>query len=105
VGFRLPDVLTPAGEAERLEPHRLQGTVAGEYHQVGPRECPAVLLLDRPQQPPGLVEARVVGPAVEGREALGAGGRAAPAVGDAVRAGAVPRHANEERAVMAVVGR
>ena len=105
VRFRLPDVLTPTGETERLEPHRLQGTVAGEDHQIGPREFPAVLLLDRPKQPPGLVEARIVGPAVEGREALRAGGRAAPAVGDAVRAGAVPRHPNEERPVMAVVGR
>src|SRR5207245_11080630 len=33
------------------------------------------LLLDRPEQPSGLVEAGIVGPAVEGREALAAGGR------------------------------
>src|SRR5262249_55676360 len=29
-------VLTPACEAERLQSHRLQGTVAGEDHQIGP---------------------------------------------------------------------
>src|SRR5208337_3528180 len=99
-----PDVLTPTCETERLEAHRLQGTVTGEDHQIGPREFPAVLLLDRPQQPSGLVEAYIVGPAIEGRKALSAGGGAAPAVGDAVRAGAVPRHPNEERPVMAIVG-
>jgi len=34
VGF--PDVLAAATKAERLEPHRFQGTVAGEDHQVRP---------------------------------------------------------------------
>ena len=47
----------------------------------------------------------VVRPAVERRKALRAGARAAATVGDAVRAGAVPRHADEERPVVAVVGR
>ena len=101
----LPDVLAPAGEAERREPHRLQGAVAGEDHQVGPRDLPAVLLLDRPEQPARLVEVRVVGPAVEGREALLAGAGASAAVADAVGARAVPRHPDEERPVVAVVGR
>src|SRR5262249_45976661 len=105
VRFWLPDVLTSTGETERLESHRLQGTVPSEDHQIGPRDFPAVLLLDRPEQPSGLVEAHIVGPAVEGRKAECAGGCAAPAVGDAVRAGAVPRHPNEERTVMAVVSR
>ena len=65
----------------------------------------AVLLLDRPQQPAGLVQADVVGPAVERGEALRALAAAAAAVGDAVRAGGVPRHADEQRAVVAVVSR
>ena len=65
----------------------------------------AVLLLDRPQQPAGLVEVAVVGPAVQRREALHAGAGAAAAVADAVGAGAVPGHADEERAVVAEVGR
>ena len=103
--LRLPDVLAPAAEAERLEPHRLQGAVAGEDHQVGPRDLPAVLLLDRPQQPARLVEVGVVGPAVERREALLAVRRAAAAVVDAVGAGAVPGHPDEERPVVAEVGR
>src|SRR5262249_52069334 len=69
VRFWLPDVLTSTGETERLESHRLQGTVPSEDHQIGPRDFPAVLLLDRPEQPSGLVEAHIVGPAVEGRKA------------------------------------
>src|SRR5262249_48616158 len=69
VSLRLPDVLTPTGKPESLEPHRLQSTVSGVDHQIGPGELPAVLLLDWPKQSSGLVEARVVGPAVEGREA------------------------------------
>src|SRR5215469_10769259 len=62
---RLPDVGTAAAEAEGLEAHRLQGDVAGEDHQVGPGDLLAVLLLDRPKEPAGLVEADVVRPAVE----------------------------------------
>src|SRR6266496_1064338 len=69
--FRLPDVLAPAAEAEGLEAHRLQGTVAGEDHQVGPRDLVCRLLLEKPEQPARLVEVRIVGPAVEGRKALG----------------------------------
>ena len=102
---RFPDIGPSAGEAERLEPHRLEGAVAGENHQVGPRELPPVLLLDRPEQPARLVEVRVVGPAVEGREALHACPGASAAVADAVRARAVPGHPDEERPVVAVVGR
>ena len=101
----LPDVLSPEGEAERLEAHGLQGDVAGEDQEVGPGELPAVLLLDRPQQPAGLVQARVVGPAVQGSEALGAVAGSAPAVLDAVGAGGVPAHPDEEGPVVAVVGR
>ena len=91
-----PDVFAAAAEAEGLEAHRLEGDVAGEDHQVGPRELAAVLLLDRQQQRAGLVEVAVVGPAVERGEALGAVAGAAAAVLDAVGAGAVPRHADEE---------
>ena len=101
----LPDVLAPAGESEGREPHRLQGAVAGEDHEVGPGDLPAVLLLDRPEQPARLVEVGVVGPAVEGREALLAGPGASAAVADAVGARAVPGHPDEERPVVAVVGR
>ena len=103
--LRLPDVLAPEAEAERLEPHRLQRDVAGEDEEVGPGELPAVALLDRPEQPARLVEADVVGPAVQRREALGALAAAAPAVRDAIRARGVPAHPDEERPVVAVVGR
>src|SRR6185436_6294635 len=101
----LPDVRAPEAEAERLEAHRLHRDVAGVDQQVGPGERLAVLLLDRPQQSPRPVEVRVVGPAVERGEALGARAAAAPAVADSVLAGSVPAHPDEERAVVAVVGR
>src|SRR3546814_7167540 len=52
-----------------------------------------------------LVEIAIVGPAVERGEALLPGIRAAAAVGGTIRARAVPRHADEEGAVMSVVGR
>src|SRR5207302_9616468 len=101
----LPHVLPAAAEAEGLESHRLKRAVAREDHQVGPGDLPAVLLLDRPEQPARLVEARVVRPAVQGREALLAGPCTATAVLDAVGARAVPGHPDEQRAVVAVVGR
>ena len=76
----LPDIRPAAGETEGLETHRLQGDVARQDQEVGPGDLPAVLLLDRPEQPARLVQVRVVGPAVEGREALLAGAGAAAAV-------------------------
>src|SRR5207245_11081842 len=100
-----PDVGSPEAEAERLEPHRLIGNVAGEDDQIGPGDLAAVLLLDRPEQPARLVEARVVGPTVEGGKALRTLAATTPAVGDAVRTCGVPRHPDEERPVVAVVGR
>ena len=105
VVLRRPDVRTAAAEAERLQTHRLDGAVAGEDQQVGPGDLLAVLLLDRPQQPACLVEADVVGPAVERSEPLRAGAAAASAVERPIGAGGVPGHPDEEPAVVAVVGR
>src|SRR4029453_4937637 len=34
--FGLPDIRSPEAEAERLEPHRLHGDVAGVHQQIGP---------------------------------------------------------------------
>src|ERR1700730_10272412 len=73
--FGLPDIGEAAAETKRLEVHRLEEDVAGENHKVRPGDFPAVLLLDRPQQPARLVEVRVVSPRVERREALLAGAR------------------------------
>jgi hypothetical protein len=105
LGLGLVDVGAAAAEAEGLEAHRLERDVAGEHQQIGPRQLGAVLLLDRPQQAARLVEVAVVGPAVQRREALVAGAGAAAAVADAVGARGVPGHADEERTVVAVVGR
>ena len=80
-------------------------TLPARIIEVGPGDLAAVLLLDRPEEAARLVEADVVGPAVERREALLAAARAAAAVTDAIGAGAVPGHADEEAAVVAEVGR
>ena len=92
-------------EAEGLKAHRLQRDVAGEDQQVGPGDLLAVLLLDRPEQPAGLVEVGVVRPAVERGEALRALAAAAAAVLDPVGARGVPGQPDEQAAVVAVVGR
>ncbi len=104
VGVGLPHIGATAGVAEGLEAHGLQRHVAGEDHQVGPRERLAVLLLDGPEEAPGLVEVDVVGPAVQRREALLTGAAAAAAVGRTIGARAVPGHADHEGAVVAEVG-
>ncbi len=103
--FRFPDILTPAGKTKGLETHRLESDIAGEDHQIGPGNLPAVFLLDRPEQPARLVEVHIIGPAIQGRKALTAVTRAPAAVADAVGAGAVPRHPDQQGAVMAEVGR
>ena len=105
VQLRRPDVLAPAGETEGLESHRFQRDVARENEEVGPGDFLAVLLLDRPQQPARLVEVDVVGPAVEGSETLVAVPCAATTVTGAISPCTVPRHANEEGAVVTVIRR
>ena len=103
--FGPPGVDAAARETQGLEAHRLHGHGAREDQQVGPGNRAAVLLLERPEQAVRLVQVGVVGPTVEGREALQAAVGAAPAVDGAVGARAVPGHADEERPVVAVVGR
>ena len=102
--FRLPEVGTAEGEAERLEARRFQCGVAGEHQQVGPRDLAAVLLLDRPQQTARLVQVGVIGPAVERGEALHALPRATATVEDAVGARGVPGQPDHQAGVAAVVG-
>ncbi len=102
--FRLPYIRAPAAETERLEAHRLESDVAGENHEVGPGDFPAIFLLDGPEQPARLVEVHVVRPAVEGRKTLLARPCPAAAIADAVGACAVPRHTNKKPAVVAEVG-
>jgi len=47
--FGFPHIGASAAETEGLKAHRLQCDVAGEDHQIGPGELPAIFLLDRPQ--------------------------------------------------------
>src|SRR3984957_7123178 len=105
VEIRFPNVGTSAGETKRLEAHSFEGDITGEDHEVGPRDLFAVLLLDRPQQAPRSIEVYVVRPAVEWSETLLASAAAAATVKSAIRTGAVPRHTNEQRSVVAEVGR
>src|SRR5262249_49814595 len=102
--LRLPGVGASAAEAEGLEAHRFERDVAREHEEVGPGELAAIFLLDRPKQPARLVEIGVVGPAVGRREALLSAAGAAAAIGDAIGARAVPRHADEQAAIMAEIG-
>ena len=103
--IRLPHVFAPAGVTEGLETHGFQRDVAGEDQQVGPGYLVAVFLLYRPQQAARLVQADVVGPAVQRRETLLPASGAAAAVADAIGAGAMPGHANEQWTVMTEIGR
>src|SRR5215208_6899761 len=86
VALGLIGIPAAAAEAEDRPAHRFDGHVAGENEQVGPADVLAVFLLDRPQQPPRLVEIAVVRPAVERGETLVARIGAAPAVGGAIGA-------------------
>ena len=104
VVFWVPNVGSPTAESKNGAAHGFDGDLSGQNEQICPADGVAVLLLDRPKKSTGFVEVAVVGPAVEGRESLGAGPATASAVAGAVRSCSVPGHANEERAVMAVIG-
>src|SRR5580658_10666243 len=99
--FRFPNVLAAAAKTKSLESHRLQRYVSSENDEVSPGNFPSILLFDRPQQPPCLIEVHVVRPAIERSEALLPRSSSAAPITDAVRARAVPRHANEKRPIVA----
>ncbi len=103
--FGLPDVGAAAAESEHRPAHRLDGDIPGQDHQIRPAQIGTILLLDRPQQAPGLVQIAVVRPAVQRGKALLAGAGAAAPVRRAIGAGGVPGHANEEGAIVAIVRR
>ena len=103
--IRFPDIGATATETEGLEAHGFERHVAGEDQQIGPGNLLPILLLDRPKQAPRLVQAHVVRPAIQRREALLASAAATAAVTDAVGAGAVPGHAHEEPPVVTEVRR
>ena len=100
----LPLVRTPEGEALGRQAHVLERDVPREDQEIGPRQSLAVLLLHGPQQSSCLVQAHVVGPAVQRGETLHSGSGSAAAVLDAVGARCVPRHPDEEGAVVTEVG-
>ena len=103
--FGFPNVRAASAKTECLKAHRFKRHIARENHQVGPGNLAAIFLLGWPEQPARLVKAHVIGPAIQRREALLTCSGAAPAVPDAVRACAVPRHPNEQRPVVPKVRR
>jgi len=100
----LPDIRPSTGEAKGFETHALQGNVARQDHQVGPRDLPSVLLLDGPQQTAGFVQVGIVWPAVQRRKAEHTCSSTAPTIADAIRSRAVPSHPDEEGTVVPPVG-
>ena len=103
--IRFPVIDPSAGKTQGFEAHGIQRNVSGQDHQVGPRDAPTVLLLNGPQQSPGLVQAGVVGPAVQRIEALLAAVGAAATVVDTIGTGAVPGHPDHQSPVMAEIRR
>ena len=101
--IRLPNVLTSAAKTEGFESHRFKRDVAGKNHKVGPGNFAAILLFDRPEQTTRLVQADVVRPTVQRCKPLLAPATTAAAVANAVGAGAVPCHTDEQRPVVAEV--
>jgi hypothetical protein len=79
--------------------------IASEDEKICPANRLAVLLLNWPQQTTRLVEIAVIGPAVERLEPLLSAACAATAIGYPIGACSMPRHADHERAIMAIVGR
>ena len=103
VGF--PLILTAARVTKSFKTHRFQSHIAGQNHQVGPRDAFPILLLDRPKQTPGFIKIRIVGPAVEGFKPLLAAAGTTATVCNPVGSRTVPGHANEKWCVGAVIGR
>ena len=97
VGF--PHIIAASGEAKGAKAAVLQRHVASQDHQVGPGNLLPVLLLDGPEQAARLVQADVVGPAVERSETLLPPARAAAPIHRAISAGAVPGHADEQAGI------
>ena len=103
--FGFPDIRATAAKTKGFESHGFESDIAGENHEVGPGNLAAVFLFDRPEKAARFVEAHVVRPAIEWSEPLLACPGTAAAIADAVGAGAVPSHANEQAAVMAEIRR
>ena len=101
--IRLPGVFTAATESKGFKSHGFEGYVAGEDHEVCPGNLTAVFLFDGPEQSAGFVQTGVVWPAVERGKALLSSTAAAASIASPVGASTVPCHADEKRAVVAIV--
>ena len=103
--LRLPHIRPPTRKPEGLKSHRLQRHVPGQHHQVRPGNLVAILLLDRPQQPPRLVQIAIVRPAVQRRKPQRPKPRSPATIRHPIRPRTVPRHPNKERTIMPVIRR
>ena len=98
-----PNVFATTCEAKCLEPHIFKRHITCQHHQVCPRYFRSIFLLDGPKQTASFVEISVVGPTVERGKSLCAIRSTTSAVSNAVRSCTVPGHANEQRAVVAII--
>ena len=103
--LRLPHICTPTRKPEGLKSHRLQRHIPGQHHQIRPRDLIAILLLDRPQQPPRLIQIAIVRPTIQRRKPQRPKPRSPTSISHPIRPRTVPRHPNKERTVVPVVRR
>ena len=101
----MPDVGAAKGKAIAFQTHGFIGDGASQDHQVGPGDLVAVFLLDRPEQATGLIEADIVGPAVERCKALVAGAATAAPIGQTVGPSGMPGHADHQAAIVTPICR
>ena len=102
--LRVPDILSPKGKSEGLQAHGFIGDIAGQNDQVCPGNLVPVLLLNRPQQPPRLVQIDVIRPRVQRRKALVARPSATATIRQPVGACGMPSHADHQPAIVAPIG-
>ena len=69
--FWFPHIFPATGESKGFKSHGLDGAITGEDHEIRPGNLLAILLLERPEQASGLVQAGIIGPTVEGGKTLG----------------------------------
>src|SRR5271170_2824105 len=103
--LRGPSIGATATKPVGLETHRFERNISRKNNEIGPRYFLAVLLFDRPKQAASLVEIDIVRPAIKGCESLLPCAGATAPVANAVRPGAVPRHADKEWSIMAEIRR
>jgi hypothetical protein len=103
VGF--PNIFSASTKSQGFETHGFQGNVAGEDEEVGPGDAIAIFLFDGPEETSGFVKVGVIGPTIQGCEALGPCGGSATPIKDPIGTSTVPGHPNHQAPVMPPISR